>query len=131
MAGTLTFEHYEIGNVRRIKFTATGDASDGSIPATALPPFEGRLIGLHTNPGSPAPTANYDITLIDGDGIDRLQGVGANRSTSTSEQVPIVYSSTSVNPPVSVDETLTLTFANNSQTSAVIVGNIYYQLGGV
>lgn len=131
MAGTVTLTHYQIGNVRRINFSCVADASDGSFPATALPAFEGRLIGLHTNPGATAPTANYDITLIDGDGIDRLQGVGANRSTSASEQVPIVYASTSVNPPVSKDETLTLTIANNAVNSAIVVGNIYYQLGGV
>ena len=131
MAGTVTLEHYTIGNVRRIKFTAVADAADASFPATALPRFEGRLLALHTNPGATAPTDNYDITLIDGDGLDRLQGVGANRDTANSEQVPVVYASTSVNPPVSVDETLTLTFANNAVNSAIVVGNLYYQLGGV
>ncbi len=131
MAGTCTLTHYQIGNVRRINFSCVADSADGSIPATELPKFEGRLISLHTNPGATAPTDNYDITLIDGDGIDRLQGVGANRDTATSEQLPIVYSGTSVGPPVSKDETLTLTFANNVVNSAIVVGNIYYQLGGV
>jgi len=129
MAGTVTLTHYQLGNVRRINFSAVADAADGSFPDTALPKFQGRLIGLHTNPGATAPTANYDITLVDGDGIDRLQGVGVDRHTSTSEQVPVVYSGTSVMPPVSVDETLTLTFANNSVNSAIVVGNLYYSLG--
>jgi len=130
MAGTVTLTHYTIGNIRRIKFEVTADASDGSVPDTALPAFQGRLIALHTNPGSTAPTNLYDITLVDGDGLDRLQSVGLNRSTTSSEQVPVVYSSTSVNPPVSQDETLTLTFANNAVNSAIIVGNLYYALGG-
>ena len=130
MPGTVTLTHYQIGNVRRINFAVVADAADGSVPDTALPKFQGRLLALHTNPGSTAPTANYDITLIDGDGLDRLQSVGLNRHTTSTEQVPVVYTSTSVNPPVGVDETLTLTFANNSQTSAIIVGNLYYQLGG-
>lgn len=129
MAGTVTLTHYTLGNIRRINFSVVADASDGSVPATALPKFQGRLLGLHTNPGATAPTDNYDITLIDDDGLDRLQGVGANRDTSNSEQVPIVYSGTSVNPPVSSDETLTLTIAGNSVNSALIVGNIYYSLG--
>lgn len=129
MAGTVTLTHYEQGNIRRIHFEVTADASDGSIPNTELPRFQGCLLGLHTNPGATAPTDNYDITVEDGDGLDRLQGVGANRATATSQQVPIVYSSTSVNPPVSIDETLTLKFANNSVNSALIVGNIYYSLG--
>lgn len=129
MAGTVTLAHYQLGNVRRINFSVVADAAGGSIPDTVLPKIQGRLIGLHTNPGATAPTNLYDITLIDGDGIDRLQGVGANRATATSEQVPVVYSGTSVHPPVSTDETLTLTFANNSVNSALIVGNLYYQLG--
>jgi len=129
MAGTVTLAHYQIGNVRRINFSVVADSADGSIPATVLPKIQGRLIGLHTNPGAVAPTNLYDITLIDGDGLDRLQGVGADRATATSEQVPVVYSGTSVNPPVSEDETLTLTFANNAVHSALIVGNVYYELG--
>ena len=130
MAGTVTLEHTTLGNIRSIKFSCVGDGADGSFPDTELPKFQGRLIGLHTNPGATAPTANYDITLIDGDGLDRLQSVGLNRHTTSSEQVPVVYTSTSVNPPVSVDETLTLTFANNAVNSAIIVGNLYYLLGG-
>jgi len=129
MAGTVTLTHITLGNIRRINFAVVADAADGSIPATALPKFQGRLLALHTNPGATAPTANYDITLVDGDGLDRLQSVGLNRHTTSSEQVPVVYTGTSVTPPVSVDETLTLTFANNIVNSAVIVGNLYYQLG--
>lgn len=129
MAGTVTITHYQIGNIRRINFSVVADASDGSIPDTVLPKFQGRLLALHTNPGATAPTANYDITLVDGDGLDRLQGVGLNRHTTNSEQVPVVYASTSVCPPVSLDEALTLTFANNSVNSALIVGNLYYELG--
>lgn len=129
MAGTVTLTHYTLGNIRRINFSVVADAADGSVPDTALPKFQGRLLALHTNPGATAPTNLYDITLIDGDGLDRLQSVGLNRATATSEQVPVVYASTSVNPPVSIDETLTLTFANNSNNSAIIVGNLYYSLG--
>lgn len=126
MAGTLTLTHLQLGQVRRIEFSVVADAADGSIPATALPAIEGRLLALHTNPGATAPTANYDITLVDGDGLDRLQGVGANRHTTNSEQAAIVYATTSVHPPVSIEETLTLTFANNIVNSALITGAILY-----
>lgn len=129
MAGTVTITHYQLGNIRRINFAIVADASGGSVPDTVLPRFQGRLLALHTNPGATAPTDNYDITVEDGDGMDRLQGVGMNRDTANSEQVPVVYSSTSVNPPVSIDETLTLKVANNSVNSAIIVGNLYYALG--
>lgn len=73
-----------------------------------------------------APTDNYDITLVDGDGIDRLQGVGANRDTANSEEGVIVFSGTSEHPVVDIAETLTLTIANNSVTSAVVVVTLTY-----
>lgn len=73
-----------------------------------------------------APTDNYDITLIDGDGIDRLQGVGVNRDTANSEEGVIVFSGTSEHPVVDIAETLTLTIANNSVNSAVIVVTLTY-----
>jgi hypothetical protein len=129
MPGSVTITHYTLGNIRRINFSIVADAAAATVPDTVLPKFQGRLIGLHTNPGATAPTDNYDITLEDADGLDRLQGVGANRHTTTSQQVPVVYSGTSVNPPVSMDETLTLKVANNAVNSALIVGNLYYSLG--
>jgi hypothetical protein len=74
-----------------------------------------------------APTDNYDITLVDQDGIDRLQGLGANRDITNSEAAPIVYSGTAINPVVEVNETLTLTIANNSVVRAVVVVTILYE----
>jgi hypothetical protein len=215
VAGTVTFEHQADGEVRRIIATCTGDAADGSFPATALPAFEGRIVEVHANPGPAAtaitlstsaasddiidtaaphnftagtpvrfvtltggtgltvntvyyvsatslaaqtfrvsaaatpdtplgfstditagtvtadmfaaPTDNYDITLVDQDGIDRLQGLGANRDITNSEAAPIVYSGTAINPVVEVNETLTLTIANNSVVRAVVVVTILYE----
>ena len=128
MAGTNTLTHYALGNVRRINFSIVAH-TDGTVPDTALPQFEGRLLALHTNPGATAPTANYDITLEDADGLDRLQSVGLNRHTTSSEQVPVVYAATSAHPPVSRDETLTMKIANQAVNGALIVGNLYYILG--
>lgn len=126
MAGTVTFTHEDKGTIRRIIATCTADASDASFPATALPAFEGKLLALRTNPGATAPQANYDITLPDGDGVDRLQGVGANRHTSSSEEVQVVYSGTSEHPAVGIDETLTLTLAGNNVNSAIAVVTLVY-----
>ena len=68
-----------------------------------------------------APTDNYDITLLDANGFDRLQGLGANRDITNSEVAPIVFSGTSINPVVTYDDVLTLTLANNSVVRAVVV----------
>lgn len=124
--GTITFAQSSDGTIRTITATCTASSTDGSFPATALPAFEGRLQTIRTNPGSPAPTTLYDFTLVDGDGLDRAQGVGANRHTTNSEEALVVYTTTGEHPPVDINETLTLTIVNNSVNSAVTVITFTY-----
>lgn len=129
-AGTVTQTHATTGNIRKVVFTCTGDASDGSFPATAISrKFEGRLIQLITDPGTTAPTDNYDITLVDGNGLDVLQGVGANRDTANTEAAAIVFSGTSINPVVDESDTLTLTIAGSTVNSATLTITLIYALG--
>ena len=126
MAGTVAQSavHYAADGLLEITLTATGDSSDGTIPDTVLTPkFSGQLLSLKTNPGATAPTDNYDITIEDGDAIDVLQGVGANRDTSNSEQAAIVQA-TSVNPWIHRGETLTFKVANQSVNNAIIVARL-------
>lgn len=118
MAGTTTTTHQKVGHVRRVIVDFVADAADGSVPDTILPAFEGRIAELTTNPGAVAPTDNYDLTLIDDEGSDRLQGLGANRDTANTETVPIVYAASTIHPPVSLSESLTLKLANNAVHSA-------------
>lgn len=126
MAGTVTLTHYALGAVRRIQADCVGDAADGTIPATVLPSFEGRLLAITTNPGATQPTDNYDITLVDDEGADRLQGVAANRDTANTESAPVVFSGSTVHPWVDGDETMTLTFANTSVNDAIVKVILYY-----
>lgn len=126
MAGTVTITHTQVGRVGRIKVACVGDASDGTVPATALPPFAGLLVALRTDPGSTAPTANYDITLPDEHAVDRIQGVGANRHTTSSEEVAIVRSGTAIHPPVAFEDVLTYTVANQAVASAIWVTEFIY-----
>lgn len=118
MAGSTTVTHYTLGHVRKIVVDFVADAATGAIPATVLPVFEGRLLELTTNPGAVAPTDNYDITLLDAESIDRLQGVGANRDTANTESAVPVYSGSTIHPYISRSDVLTLTFAGNSVNSA-------------
>ena len=131
MAGTVTQVHNKIGNIRTIVFTCTADAAAATFPATAITDkIEGRLLDLATNPGATAPTANYDITLVDQHGHDVLESVGLNRHTTTTEKVAVVYSGTGTHPTVDDSDTLTLTIANNAVNSAITVVTLYYALGG-
>ena len=128
MAGTVTQTHVKRGPIGVITLTITADAADGSVPNTALTQkISGRIIALETNPGATAPTDNYDITLEDGDGHDVLEGVGANRDTATTEKANVIFSGTSVHPPVAFSDTLTFKLANNSVNSADIVAKLYYE----
>ena len=130
MAGTVVLTtHSKLGSVRALLITCTGDGADGSFPTLDLPSIEGRLLALETNPGATAPTASYDITLIDDEGHDVLEGVGANRHTSNTEKAAIVYSSTSLHPAVDEWQTLALTLANNSVNDAIVVVTIFYTPG--
>lgn len=136
MAGTCTLTtHNKIGNIRSLVYTCTADAADASYPATALPKIEGRITQLSTNPGATPPTNDYDVTLVNQDGYDVLQGLGVNRDGAapggaTTEVVPVVFSGTGTHPCVDEADTLTLTLANNAVNSAVTVVQIYYALGG-
>jgi hypothetical protein len=114
----VTVTHATVGHVRRIVVDWTADSGDGSVTATVLPAFEGRIAELTTNPGAVAPTDNYDITLVDAEGIDRLQGLGIDRDTANTEYRPIVYSGSTIHPPVCQADVLTLTIANNIVHSA-------------
>lgn len=73
-----------------------------------------------TNPGSTAPTDNYDITVLDANGNDMANGELLNRDTSTTEVVNL----TSAVPIVS--STMTITVSNNTVNSAIIVGELYF-----
>ena len=131
MAGTLTLTSHKTPSpvVGVITIDGVGDAADGSFPTLAIPAFEGHLVSLTTNPGATAPTDNYDLVLNDANGTDRMQGVGADRHTTTTQQVPIVYSGTGAHPPVSISDVLTLTPTGNSVNSAIIHVVIAYALG--
>jgi len=124
MAGTVTVTPGAIALAHRrrepdlqvINIAWVGDAGDGSVPATTLEKVRGMLVRLVTNPGTPAPTDDYDITLVDRDGLDVLDGAGANRDTANSEEEPI--SMTGGIPRVLDGEDLTLNISGNTQAGA-------------
>jgi hypothetical protein len=106
-------------NAITVTLTWTGDASNGSVPATtivqsgpATPSLLGySIISLVTDPGSPAPTDNYDITITNTRNLDLMQGQCANRDTSTTESCSA--------DPVPVDGAIVFNLSGNSQNSAV------------
>lgn len=127
MAGTIAQSHAKFGKIGVVRFTCTADAADGSFPSTTLDEdFEGLLLAFETNPGSPAPTTNYDIAITDAEGCDVLGGVGANRHPTLTEKVAVIFADTSMYPPVDKTDVLTLAITGNAVNSAVIGIKLYY-----
>lgn len=71
------------------------------------------------------------MRLTDQTGYDLLEGLGANRSRTAVEQVPILYASTSVHVPVTEADVLTLILDNHFALSAQIEIALYYERLGI
>lgn len=116
----------DAGQVRigeKVTVAWTADASDGSVPSTAIGLY-GLVTKVVTNPGSTAPTDNYDITCGDPSdtALDIFGGALANRDTANTEQVyPVVSGATM---PVHAD-TCTFQLTNNSVNSATGTAEFY------
>lgn len=111
-AGTVSYTWTLITDgIYELKFTWTADAAAATVPATASLSFNGFIYQCDTNPGSTAPTDDYDITLVNADSVDVMGGALLNRDESTSERA---YPS---NTPY-VTGGVTFTLANNAVNSA-------------
>lgn len=128
--GSATFTHDTTDRdrnqpfVRSLTVAWTSNAS-GSVTAT-INSVRGHITRIVTDPGSAAPTDNYDITLTDSSGIDLLRGRGANRDTANSEMfVPLIGDGGTTTTLISMTPNLTLSITNagNAKTGSFI---IYY-----
>lgn len=110
-----------VGRTAVYEISWTSDSS-GNVVATF--PLSGVVRRVVTNPGAAAPTANYDITIDDVDGIDTMQGYLANRHTSNSEQVvPLIHdgSTTTSFSRVGISGTVTLEVANAGSAKTGVI----------
>lgn len=63
-------------------------SAGGSADATTTQLYTGKLIGLTTIPGAVnIPADDYDVTLLDADGHDVLNGAGVDRDLTDTEHV--------------------------------------------
>jgi len=69
--------------VREIKIAWVGSADDGSVPVLPIPGCVGLILDqLVVKPGTPNPTAAYDIALTDADAGDLAAAALANLSAT-------------------------------------------------
>lgn len=106
----------DIGSLSRVKIIVRWNSDLAGNVSFLIPQVIGIIERVVTDPGANAPDDNYDVTLIDEDGLDVLQGRGADRDTANSEQIYPGISRTdgtnAVIAPVSVHGDLLLTIAN-------------------
>lgn len=116
-AGTVTVSEETVGSVKKVVFTWTSSAG-GAADATTTYAYNGAILRLITIPDSgTAPTALYDITVVDEDGVDVLAGAGADRSATATEQV----ATTSLGVVANDKLTLHITNAGNANKGTTIV----------
>ena len=108
-------------NARTLRLTVNWTSSAGGAVSEAISAANMTIIlgknlaHFITDPGSPAPTDNYDLTLLDRYGIDILGGEGLNRDTVNSEQgVPALNSSVYGDRIVDFELTFTIVDAGDS-----------------
>ena len=76
----------ELHNDDMMIVTATlTSESDGTATVTTSHTYQGILVQVETDPGSAAPTANWDLTISDSYLSDITAGGGANRHASDTE----------------------------------------------
>lgn len=126
-AGTVTQAWtYPTSKVKVLTFSWTADAAAATVPATASNDnMDGYIILVVTDPGTTAPTDNYDITLTDGNSVDAMGGNLADRDTANTEQaVPKIGT---VYGGRYVSGILTLNISNNAVNSATGTVKIYIE----
>jgi hypothetical protein len=129
MALTFTYER-EVGGIARVIAAWTSDGSGDASGTTAVRVC-GRLVKATTDPGSAAPTDNYDITITDDEGVNVLtacQSSLLNRDTANSEEVYFLVLDAagtalaqSVHPVVCSALTFTVANAGASKTGQIIL----------
>lgn len=106
-------------NVREIQVDFVASSSDGSLPVLSLTNLYGYVLKVITNPGSTAPTDNWDILLGDPEdnALDALALAVKDRDTATTEAVyPVV--SGAATPVWLAKGDYALTITGNSVNSA-------------
>ncbi len=63
------------GRISKVICTFLSDSSAGTASGTTAVTINGELVKIVTDPGSPAPDANWDVVLADDNGLNPLAGI--------------------------------------------------------
>jgi hypothetical protein len=110
--------------VQMLRYTLTmdsGGTTTQNIPVTVT----GKILYAKTNPGTTAPTDNYDLSLIS-DGVDIMGGALGNRDTANTEWAVPLCGSLMYSPYLR-DATVQVKAENNLVTNATVVLELYVE----
>lgn len=99
-----TTQYAGLNAANRVRYAIAWTSSGaGAVSANAFSTVRGKLLSVKfvPNTGATQPDNLYDATLVDADGIDLLNGAGANLSNALGSYVVF-------NPPIYLDGTSTL-----------------------
>lgn len=107
-------------------YTLTQTMDSGGTNSTAMTiPITGRVVAVRTNPGTTAPSDNYDIDLLV-DGYDIMGAALDNRDTANTEwALPLL--GTAVWEPILRADTVTVSSSGNTTKNATVVIDIYVE----
>lgn len=105
-------------SVYMLTYTWTADADTATVPSKIVRGINGVVQRVITNPGTPAPTDDYDITLLDEWGSDILSSQGADRDQANTEHITKLG--------IGVGDSLRLTVSGNAVNSAT--GTVYVMI---
>jgi hypothetical protein len=112
-------------NVGKVIIDWVSDSAAGSVSQLSDKPIFGEILRITTNPGATAPSDDYDITILDEDGVDVALATLGNRDTANTETVypSVTTTGTKTDVLMSVAGRITLTIANagNSKTGRVTI----------
>ena len=130
VAGTATQTLNKLSSdnyVWTVSWVDHGAGTTLAMSADVLKKVNGMAIELAvTNPGATAPTASYDITLVDADGVDAMGGALIDRNKDNSEQATPAIIAT-VYQARRIDGILTFTLANNSVNNALGTLKVFFK----
>lgn len=114
MAGTVVTTEMNLYALKKIGFAFTS-ATTGAADATTTQRYTGHIVVVQIVPGATTPSDQFDVTLVNGDGVDVLYGDGADcGNAATTVIMP--------NAPLVADTlTLGVTNAGNAKNGAVFV----------
>lgn len=84
MAGSITYTNVSTGSVKLVKADWLSDASGDVTGNATTEYFTGQILYAAFVPdgGGTQPSDNYDVTVLDSNSLDLLNGLGANKSNA-------------------------------------------------